>query len=66
MQFKSLCDRDKIGLKINVVSKDEHAPVIEWCHRVLEELCRCHHAMLPFKHVPRQIVVQLLKKVVFY
>ena len=66
VQFKSLKDRNRHGVKFNVVSKDEHTPFIEQCHRVIEERSRCYHAMMPFEHLTRQMVVQLMKSVVFY
>ena len=66
IQFKSLKDRNKIGVKFNVVSKGEHAPIIERFHRLIEEQCRCYYAMLLFEYLPRQMVVGLMTTVMFY
>ena len=49
----------------NVVSKGEHVKQIERFHRVLEERAQCYYAMLPFKSLPKMMVVQLLLTVCF-
>ena len=51
---------------VNVVSCDEHVPVIEHFIRVIKERCCASIAMLPFDLFPRQLNVSLLKTVVFY
>ena len=66
IQFKSLKDLNQVGMKFNVASKEEHAPIIERYHRVIEERCHCCYSMLPFENLPRQMVVQLLNTVVFF
>lgn len=65
-QFSSLKDRNNVGVPFNIVSKGEHAPVIERYHRVLEERARCYYAMVPYDSLPRQMVVELMKTVAFY
>ena len=65
-KFKSMKERNRVGVPFNLVSKDEHAPIIERYHRVIEERSRCYYVMLPFKSLPRQMVVELMKTVVFY
>ena len=66
MQFKSLKDRNKVGVKFNVVSKSEHASIIEQYYRVIEEQHRCYYSMLPCNYLPRQIVIGMMKTLVFY
>ena len=66
MQFKPLKDRNRVGVAFNLVSKEEHVATIERYHRVIKERCRCYCAMLPFKYLPRQMVVGFMKTVVFY
>ena len=66
IQFKSLKDQNRVGVKFNIVSKDEYAPIIESIYRVIEEHYRCYFTMIPFDYMPRQMVVQLIKLVVFY
>ena len=50
IQFNILKERDHVGAKCNVFSKEERAPTIERSHRVIEERWRCYCAMLPFKN----------------
>ena len=64
-QFKSIKDRSRVGVPINLVSRGEHALVIERFHRVIQERCRCYYAMVPFDYLPRQMVVHLMKIVIF-
>merc|ERR1712157_208035 len=65
-QFKVLKDRKKLGVAVNVVGRGEHVPEIERVNRVIKERCRCYFAMVPFKSLPRIMVIHLMMTVVFY
>ena len=65
IKLKILKDLNQTGVKFNIVSKEEHAPTIKRHHRVIEKIFRCCHAILPFKIVPRQMMMHFLKAVVF-
>ena len=64
--FKSLKDRNLLGVVVNVVSKEEHASKDEHGYRVITEREHCHCAILSFDYLPRMMVVHLMKKIVFY
>ncbi|OEU10337.1 hypothetical protein FRACYDRAFT_247347 [Fragilariopsis cylindrus CCMP1102] len=66
IQFKAIKDRGKLTATVNVVGKGEHVPAIERFIRVIKERCRCYYAMLPFKTLPRIMVIHLLVTVMFY
>jgi hypothetical protein len=65
-QFKSLKEKNKVSAPFNLVCKKEHVPIIEHYHHVIEEQSRCYYAILPYQSLPRQMVVELMKTVVFY
>ncbi|OEU08874.1 hypothetical protein FRACYDRAFT_249219 [Fragilariopsis cylindrus CCMP1102] len=66
IQFKAIKDRGQLTATVNVVGKGEHVPAIERFIRVIKERCRCYYAMLPFKSLPRIMVIHLLITVMFY
>ena len=37
IQFKALKDRNMVGVKFNIISKEEHVPIIKKFHYVVEE-----------------------------
>ena len=53
IQFKSLNDRNKVVVSINIVDRGEHVPIIERNHRVLEDQGHCNYSMLPFDYLLR-------------
>ena len=66
IQFKSLKDRNVLGVNVCIVSRGKHVKQIERFHRVIEERCRCYHAMQPYDSLPRMMVVHLMITVIFY
>ena len=69
LQFKALKDRNKLSLRTNVCSREEHVPEIERYIRVIKERARCYYAMLlhiNIDTIPRGMVMQLMRTVVFY
>ena len=54
------------NVSVNVVFRDEHISEIERSIQVIKERCRASIAMLPFEQFLRQLIVGLLKAVVFY
>ena len=66
IQFKSLKDRNALGVTICIVSRGEHAKLIECYHQLIEERCRCYYAIQPHDSLPRMMVVHLLITVIFY
>ena len=65
MKFKALKDRNLFCVAINTVSRDEHEKKIERCHRMIKNRSRCCCAMVPFDFLPRMMLMNLLKTVVF-
>ena len=62
IQFKAIRDRKLLGdVTTNVVSRGEHVPEIERLNRVLKERARCYFAMLPYKTMPRMMVIHKFK-----
>ena len=60
-EFLPLCT-DLLTLVIhpNFATRNEHVPGIEWQHRVIKELTRaCRHS-LPFKVLPRLMLVEMV------
>ena len=49
-----------LNIALNVCSADEHEPFIERFNRTLKERCRMCYATLPFKRMPRQMIVNLV------
>ena len=66
IQFKAMKDQNLLGIRVNVVSKEEHVPDIERLIRVIKERARSYYAMLPFDFMPQTMVIHLLTTVVFY
>ena len=66
IQFKAIKDRGQLTACVNVVAKGEHVPEIEHFNRVIKERTRCYYAMLPFKTLPRIMIIHLLVTVMFY
>ena len=66
IQFKSLKDRNMLGVTVCIVSRGEHVKQIERFHRLIEERCRCYYAMQPYNSFPRMMVVHLMITVIFY
>eukprot|EP00536_Pseudo-nitzschia_multiseries_P012906 jgi/Psemu1/33464/gm1.33464_g len=66
-QFKGLQHSlAKHQITLNIVSKDEHVPEIERYNRTLKERCRCLYSELPFDRLPKQMVVEMVRTIVFY
>jgi len=66
IQFKSLKDRNVLGVTVCIVSQGEHVKQIERFHRLIEEHCRCYYAMQSYNSFPRMMVVHLMITVIFY
>ena len=66
IQFKAIKDRGHLSATVNVVAKGEHVPEIERFNRVIKERTRCYFAMLPFRKLPRIMIIHLLVTVTFY
>jgi hypothetical protein len=67
IKFRGIKDRNNLtGVTVNVVSRDEHVEDIERLIRVYKERIRCYWSMLPFKKIPRIMVVKLVDTVKFY
>eukprot|EP00536_Pseudo-nitzschia_multiseries_P007124 jgi/Psemu1/17085/gm1.17085_g len=66
-QFKGLQHNlAKQQITLNIVSKDEHVPEIKRYNRTLKERCRCVCSELPFNQLPKQMVVEMVRTIVFY
>ena len=51
----------RIGITLNTTSKGEHVPNVERKIRVLKERCRALRHTLPFKSIPRLMIIALVK-----
>ena len=52
--------------QLNCCAADEHVPDIEWYIRTVKDRVRSTYRMLPFKRVPRLILIHLVKNAVFW
>ena len=60
-QFEQLCgDLAEMGIQLNTVSNDEHVPEIEHQIRTLKEETRAIYCTLPFRKVPRCLIIEIL------
>ena len=66
IQFKCVKDRKNIDVSVNMVSHGKHVKLIERFHRVIEEKCRYHYAMLPYDSLPIMMVLHLMSTIIFY
>ena len=49
-----------MGLQLNTMSNDEHVPEIEWQIRTLKERTRGIYCTLPFRKIPRRLIIEML------
>ena len=60
-QFEPLCGNlANMGLQLNTMSNDEHVPEIEWQIRTLKERTRGIYCTLPFRKIPRRLIIEML------
>jgi len=50
----------ELGINVHVVSKNEHAPEIEWQNRVIKERARAIVQTLPYDKLPRKIRLAMI------
>ena len=55
-----------IGMKLNTTAREEHVGDVERFIRTVKDRMRSAYTMLPFKAVPRAMVIELAKFVVFW
>ena len=66
-EFEPLCtDLKLLGIELNTTSRDEHVPEIERQIRVIKERIRACLNSLPFKCLPKIILVDMLYTRVFW
>ena len=53
-------DLADMGIQLNTVSNDEHVPEIEWQIRTLKERTRGIYCTLPFRKIPRCLIIEML------
>ena len=51
---------------LNTAAADEHVPDIERYIRTVKERTRSTYTMLPYRHLPRIVLIHLVKNVVFW
>jgi len=56
----------EMQITLNVTSADEHVPEIERWIRTCKERCRAVICMLPFKKLPRRLIVELIYAATFW
>lgn len=66
-EFAAL-DRPLAGVRdtLNVVALNKHVPEVERHIRTLKERCRATFNALPFKRMPRRVVVELVYAMAFW
>jgi hypothetical protein len=52
------------GVNLNTTAASEHVPDIEWQIRLIKERTRALRSTLPFKNIPRRIIIEMLANVV--
>jgi hypothetical protein len=55
-----------LGISMNVTGRDEHVPEVERYIRTLKERIRSVYNTLPFKTIPRNMLVELVKYANFW
>jgi hypothetical protein len=66
-KFQSLKDNiEGMGIKVNIVSKNEHAPEVERQNRVIKERARGIIQTLPYKMLPKKMRIAMIQYVVFW
>jgi Reverse transcriptase (RNA-dependent DNA polymerase) len=56
----------EMQIMLNATSRDEHVPEIERYNRTIKDRVRSAYNMLPFKKMPTQMLVELVKAMVFW
>lgn len=54
------------GMALNVVARGEHVPEVERCIRTLKERCRATYHSLPYKKMPKRMLVELVYAMTFW
>jgi hypothetical protein len=66
-EFQSLRDDiEGMGIEVNIVSKNEHAPEIERQNRVIKERARGIVQTLPYKILPKKMRIAMIQYIVFW
>ena len=66
-QFEHLrSDIANLGIRLNEVVEDEHVGEIEQYIQTLKESCQSACTVLPFKRLPVQMVIELVRRAVFW
>jgi hypothetical protein len=52
--------------RLNTCAADEHVPKVERYIRTVKDRTRCTYRMLPFRHLPRLVLVHLMRNAVFW
>ena len=58
--------RDKLQITFEPCSPGAHEPFIERDNRTSKERCRCVYASLPYKRLPKRMILELPSAVDFY
>jgi hypothetical protein len=56
----------EMQIMLNATSRDEHVPEIEQYNRTIKDQVRSAFNMLPFKKMPTQMLIELVKAMVFW
>jgi hypothetical protein len=56
----------EMQIMLNATSQDEHVPVIERYNRTVKDRVRSAFNMLPFKKMLTQMLIELVKAMVFW
>lgn len=65
--FESMQEKmEEMGLGLNTTAENEHVAEIEWYIRTIKERTRAVYNMLPFKHFPGQLVVEMIMSQVYW
>lgn len=56
----------RLGILLNAATRDTHVPEIERYNRTVKDRVRSAFHMLPFKRVPRIMIIELVKAMVFW
>jgi hypothetical protein len=59
-------DLANLGIGLNEAGRDEHVPQVERMIRTIKERARANYNMLPFKHMPPIMVIEMIKAAVFW
>ena len=55
-----------LGINLNIASKKEHVPEIEWSNRVVKERVRSSRATMSFQRIYKLMIIHIFATEIFW